>query len=59
MASEVDFYDTNPSVRGRSAVEARSALGEAAFEEARNREREMTFEQALEYALEDNEASPA
>ncbi len=39
--------------------EARAILGEAAFEEARERGREITFEQAVEYALEDDEASPA
>jgi hypothetical protein len=35
----------------------RSRLGESAFEEARERGRAMTFEQAVSYAVEDDEAS--
>jgi hypothetical protein len=36
----------------------RSQLGEEAFEEVRERGREMTFEQAVAYALGDDEISP-
>ena len=53
-----NFYDTNPSLQERAVVQARDVLGEAAFEEARERGREMNFEQAVEHALEDNEFSP-
>jgi hypothetical protein len=36
----------------------RAQLGESAFEEARAEGQAMTFEQAVAYALEDDEASP-
>ncbi len=42
----------------RTISATRSRLGEAAFEEARERGREMDFEQAVEYALADDQASP-
>ena len=51
-------YMPDPSLQERAVVQARDVLGEAVFEEARERRREMNFEQALEYALEDNEFSP-
>ncbi len=38
--------------------QARAVLGDAAFEEARERGRMMTFEQAVKYALGDDKASP-
>jgi hypothetical protein len=47
-----NFYRPDPSFGERGVAEARAALGEAAFEEAWARGREMTFEQAVEYALE-------
>jgi predicted ATPase len=53
-----NFYNTDPSLQDRAAAEARAILGEAAFEEARGLGREMTFEQAVEYALNDDEPSP-
>jgi len=53
-----NFYDTNPSVREHFAVEARTVLGDEAFEEAQERGREMDFEQAVEYALAHGKASP-
>ena len=52
------FYKPDPSLRERAVAEARTARGEAAFEQARERGREMTFEQAVEYALDDDEPSP-
>jgi predicted ATPase/DNA-binding XRE family transcriptional regulator len=51
-------YVPDPSLQERAVVQARDVLGEADFEEARERGREMNFEQAVEYALEDNEFSP-
>ncbi len=52
-----NFYNPDPSLQERALAEARSVLGEAAFEEARERGREMTFEQAVEYALDNSEPS--
>jgi len=46
------------ALRERAVDEARTVLGETAFEEARERGRKMTFEQAVEYALRDGEPSP-
>jgi hypothetical protein len=54
-----NFYNPDPSLQERTVAEARAVLGDAAFEEAQERGREMTFEQAVAYALEDDEASPA
>ena len=42
----------------RAASAARERLGEQAWNEAREEGRAMTFEQAVEYALENDEASP-
>ena len=53
-----NYYVPDPSLQERAIAEARAVLGEAAFEEARERGREMNFEQAVEYALEGGEASP-
>ena len=52
------YYKPDPSLYERTVSAARSRLGDAAFEEARERGRMMTFEQAVEYALEREEASP-
>ena len=49
-----NYYVPDHSLQERAEAEARAALGDAAFEEARERGRAMTFEQAVEYALEDN-----
>ena len=51
------FYKPGPYLRERALAEARTVLGDAAFEEAREGGRAMTFEQAVRYALED-EPSP-
>jgi predicted ATPase len=48
-----NFYRPNLSAGERAVSEARAGLGEAAFEEARERGRRMTLEQAVEYAIED------
>jgi len=53
-----NFYQPAPSLRERAVAEAHAVLGEPAFEEARERGRGMTFEQAVEYALEREEPSP-
>ena len=53
-----NYYVPDPSLQERAVAEARAILGEAAFEEARERGREMNFEQAVEYALEGDEVSP-
>jgi non-specific serine/threonine protein kinase len=46
-----NFYRPDPSLQERVVVEARAVLGEAAFEGASERGREMGFEQAVAYAL--------
>jgi predicted ATPase/DNA-binding XRE family transcriptional regulator len=46
------FQDPAPSLRERRTAEARSVLGDVAFEKARDRGKAMTFEQAVEYAVE-------
>ena len=53
-----NFYQPDPSLRERAVAQARAVLGEPAFEDARERGRMMTFEQAVKYALEDD-PSPA
>ncbi len=53
-----NYYIPDPSLSERAVAEAHAVLGEAAFEEARERGREMTFEQAVEYALKDDEPHP-
>ena len=50
-AAVYNFYQPDPSLRQRAIAEARAVLGDAAFEEARERGREMSFEQAIEYSL--------
>ncbi len=52
-----NYYLPDRSLYERTAATVRSQLGDAAFEEARAEGREMTFEQAVAYALKD-EASP-
>jgi tetratricopeptide (TPR) repeat protein len=54
-----NFYQPDPTLRERAVAEAYSVLGEPAFEEARERGRGMTFEQAVKFALERVEPSPA
>ena len=54
-----NYYVPDPSLQERAVVEARAVLGDAAFESAWALGQEMSFEQAVEYALEDDEASPA
>ena len=46
------------SLYERTKAVVRSRPGRPAFEEARAKGQEMPFEQAVEYALEDDEASP-
>jgi predicted ATPase/DNA-binding XRE family transcriptional regulator len=54
-----NYYVPDPSLRERTVAEARAGLDEAAFEETWARGREMSFEQAVEYALEREVAPPA
>jgi predicted ATPase/transcriptional regulator with XRE-family HTH domain len=53
-----NFYVPDPELQERAVAEALAALGEAAFEEARTRGRDMNFELAVEYALKGAEVSP-
>jgi hypothetical protein len=57
-ASVYNYYKPGRSLYERTTANVRSRLGEEAFEEARAQGRAMTFEQAVAYALEDDEASP-
>ncbi len=52
-----NYHVPDHSLQERAVAEARAVLGDTAFEEARERGRAMTFEQAVAYALEDDEAS--
>jgi predicted ATPase/DNA-binding XRE family transcriptional regulator len=52
------YYEPQRSMYERTVATVRSWLGGEAFEEARERGRAMTFEQAVKYALEREEASP-
>jgi non-specific serine/threonine protein kinase len=45
------YYEPHRSMYERTMATVRSQLGEEAFEEARERGREMTFDQAIAYAL--------
>jgi non-specific serine/threonine protein kinase len=45
------FYATDPSAQARVVDEARTALGDAAFEQARERGRDMNLDEAVAYAL--------
>ena len=51
-----NFYVTDPALRERTVADARSALGEAIFEEIRARGESMTFDDAVRYALGDGPA---
>ena len=51
-----NYYVPNPSMRDQAAAEARAALGDAAFEERRDRGREMSFQEAIRYAIPDARA---
>ena len=42
-----NFYAPDPSLKERATAEARASLGEAAFEELRERGRATTFEEAV------------
>jgi hypothetical protein len=42
-----NFYAPDPSLKERTSAEARAALGDAAFEELRERGRAATFEEAV------------
>ena len=53
-----DYYNPDPSLHERTVSATRSRLGDTAFEEARERGRAMTLEQAVAYALEDDQALP-
>jgi hypothetical protein len=57
-AAVYNYYQPDRSLYQRTVSAARSRLGDAAFEEAREWGRMMTFEQAVKYTLEREEASP-
>ncbi len=48
-----NFYKPDPVLKERAEAGARATLGDAAFEEERERGLAATFEQAVRYALED------
>jgi hypothetical protein len=50
------YYEPHRSLYERTVAAERSQLGGEAFEAARERGRKMTFEQAVEYALEREES---
>jgi predicted ATPase/DNA-binding XRE family transcriptional regulator len=52
------YYEPHHSRYERTVAAVRSHLGAEAFEEARERGREMNFEQVVAYALADDKASP-
>jgi hypothetical protein len=52
------YYEPHRSVYERTVAAVRSWLGREAFEEARAEGRDMTFEHAVAYALEEGKASP-
>jgi non-specific serine/threonine protein kinase len=51
------YYEPHRSLYERTVATVRSHMGEEAFEAARAEGRAMTFEQAVAYALEDDELS--
>ena len=53
------YYESYRSVYERTMAAVYSELGEGAFERARAEGRSMTFEEAVGYALGDDEVSPA
>jgi predicted ATPase/transcriptional regulator with XRE-family HTH domain len=58
-ASVYNYYKPDRSLYERTTTNVRSRLGEEGFVEARDEGRTMTFEQAVQYALEDDEVAPA
>ncbi len=52
------YYEPHRSLYEHTISAVRSRLGDAAFEEVREEGRAMTFEQAVAYGLEREEASP-
>jgi hypothetical protein len=56
-ASVYNYYKPDRSLYERTMADVRSRLGEEGFEEARAEGRAMTFEQAVNYALESDAAS--
>jgi tetratricopeptide (TPR) repeat protein len=52
------YYEPHRSLYERTATAVRSRLGEEGFEAVRAEGRAMTFEHAVEYALDGDEASP-
>ena len=58
-ATVYNYYQPDRSLYERTVSATRSRLGDVAFEAARAEGKSMTFEQAVEYALRDDEASPA
>ena len=53
-----NYYLPDRSLYERTVATVRSQLGEESFEQTRAGGRAMTFEQAIEYALEGEKASP-
>jgi hypothetical protein len=51
-----DFHDLSSTLKERAVSEVHAVLGQAAFEEAWERERAMPFKQAVECALKVDEA---
>jgi predicted ATPase len=56
-ASVYNYYKPDRSLYERTKANVRSWLGEEGFEEARERGQEMTFEQAVAYALSEADTS--
>jgi hypothetical protein len=52
------YYEPYHSIYERTVAAVRSQMGEETFEEVREEGRAMTFEQAVAYGLEREEASP-
>ena len=52
------YYEPDRSLYEDTVAQVRSQMGEEAFEAARAQGRALTFEQAVAYALEEDEASP-
>ncbi len=58
-ATVYNYYRPDRSLYEHTVSAMRSRLGDAAFEAAQDEGREMSFGQAVAYALEEDEASPA
>jgi hypothetical protein len=52
------YYKPDPSLYERTVSATRSRLGDVAFEELVSEGGRWTFDQAVEYALEDDKRSP-